>query len=155
MAPTLAFHVLNDIRQGAILSPVLFCAYFDTLLSNLNAGGMGCHTGSSFVIRLLPLTTWLCWHLYRANAMHCVLRIYDEYVAQFYVVFNASKSKCLCCHPTAHQNTQHKLLAYAYRNLFLISDRVPNGPSGSYRNERVHWYGRHACTHVVSLDTNQ
>jgi len=49
MAPALAFHMLNGIRQGAILSPVLFCAYFDTLLSNLNAAGMGCHTSSSFV----------------------------------------------------------------------------------------------------------
>jgi len=44
-----SFHVLNGVRQGAILSPVLFCVYFDTLLSYLNAAGMGCHIGSIFV----------------------------------------------------------------------------------------------------------
>jgi len=36
-----SFHVLNGVRQGAMLSPVLFCVYCDTLLSNLNAAGLG------------------------------------------------------------------------------------------------------------------
>jgi len=40
---SISFHVLNGVRQGALLSPVLLCVYFDTLLSNLNAAGMVCH----------------------------------------------------------------------------------------------------------------
>ena len=34
-----------------------------------------------------------------SNAIRCVLQICDEYTAQFNVVFNANKSKCLHCHP--------------------------------------------------------
>jgi len=37
------------VRQGAISSPVLCCVYFDTLLSNLNAAGMGVPYGHFFV----------------------------------------------------------------------------------------------------------
>jgi hypothetical protein len=33
------FHVLNGVRQGAILSPVLFCVDFDSLPSSLYASG--------------------------------------------------------------------------------------------------------------------
>ena len=42
-----------------------------------------------------------------AKAMRCMLRICEEYAAQFKVVFNfnASKSKCLCCHPNG--TTKH------------------------------------------------
>jgi hypothetical protein len=31
-----SFRVLNGVLQGAILSPVLFCVYFDTLLTSLS-----------------------------------------------------------------------------------------------------------------------
>jgi len=60
-----SFHVLNE------LSPVLFCAYFDTLLSNPNAAGMGCHIGSHLLARSFTLTTWFCWHLVRTPCVVC------------------------------------------------------------------------------------
>jgi len=88
------------VRQGAIISPVLFCVYFDTLLISLSQTGTGCHVGSFFVgarahaddlVLLAP----------SANAMRHMLRLCDDYAAQFNVVLrpNASKSKCLCCSP--------------------------------------------------------
>ena len=39
------FHTVNGVKQGAILSPILFCVYFDELLKLLNASGLGCHVG--------------------------------------------------------------------------------------------------------------
>jgi hypothetical protein len=94
-----SFRVLNGVRQGAILSPVLFCVYFDNLLFSLNEAGTGCHIGSFFV-GALAYADDLILLAPSANAMRCMLRICDDYAAQFKVVFNASKSKCLCCHPT-------------------------------------------------------
>jgi len=44
-----SFRVLNGVRQGAILSPILFYVYFDTLLISLSQAGTGCHFGSFFV----------------------------------------------------------------------------------------------------------
>ena len=43
-----SFSVKNGVRQGAILSPSLFCVYLDTLLASLRASGLGCHLGGSF-----------------------------------------------------------------------------------------------------------
>ena len=37
------FSVKNGVRQGAILSPSLFCVYLDTLLLKLRDAGVGCH----------------------------------------------------------------------------------------------------------------
>jgi len=41
--------VLNGVRQGAILSPVLSCVYFNTLLISLSQAETGCHFGYFFV----------------------------------------------------------------------------------------------------------
>jgi len=49
---------------------------------------VGALTYANYLVLLSPNT----------NTM--LLQIFDDYAAQFKVVYNASKSKCLCCHPT-------------------------------------------------------
>ena len=44
-----SFSVKNGVRQGAILSPSLFCVYLDNLLGRLRDAGVGCHVGGIFV----------------------------------------------------------------------------------------------------------
>ena len=39
------FPVVNGVKQGAIISPILFCVCLDTLLSELRKAGLGCHIG--------------------------------------------------------------------------------------------------------------
>ena len=43
------FGVKNGVKQGGILSPVLFCIYFDGLLLELAKAGVGCFIGNFFV----------------------------------------------------------------------------------------------------------
>ena len=43
------FRVLNGVRQGAILCPVLFCVYFDVLLCKLSSNSDGWYIGLYFV----------------------------------------------------------------------------------------------------------
>ena len=43
-----SFRVRNGVRQGAILSPSLFCVYLDSLLTRLRDAGVGCHVGGNF-----------------------------------------------------------------------------------------------------------
>lgn len=40
---------MNGVKQGAIISPILFCVYLDTLLVRLKEAGVGCYFGSYFV----------------------------------------------------------------------------------------------------------
>jgi hypothetical protein len=43
------FVVKNGVKQGGILSPVLFCIYFDDLISELTKANIGCFIGNLFV----------------------------------------------------------------------------------------------------------
>ena len=90
------FSVRNGVRQGAIISPVLFCVYLDVLLSRLDSQGVGCRIGSLFV-GALAYADDLALVAPSANSMRNMLRICDEFAAQFNVVFNATKSKCIRC----------------------------------------------------------
>jgi len=45
------FVVMNGVKQGGILSPVLFCVYIDGLLKALHVAGVGCFIGNIFYWR--------------------------------------------------------------------------------------------------------
>ena len=44
-----AFKTSNGVKQGGVLSPILFTLYMDVLLSRLKSCGFGCYIGQSFV----------------------------------------------------------------------------------------------------------
>ena len=91
------FIVENGVKQGGIISPVLFCVYFDSLLLHLRKSGIGCYIGNVFVgalayaddLTLLASTP-------SPHAMRLLLQICEEYGKNFSVSFNASKSVYVC-----------------------------------------------------------
>jgi len=42
------FEINNGVKQGGVLSPVLFCVYIDDLLIALKSTGYGCFVGHMF-----------------------------------------------------------------------------------------------------------
>ena len=38
------FSVINAVKQGGIISPILFCIYIDDLMSGLANLGIGCYS---------------------------------------------------------------------------------------------------------------
>ena len=43
------FYVRNGLRQGAVLSPILFAVYYDELIAKLASSGYGCRIALHFV----------------------------------------------------------------------------------------------------------
>jgi Reverse transcriptase (RNA-dependent DNA polymerase) len=82
------------LNKGGILSPWLFCVYFDVLIDRITQSGYGCYTGLVFlavfvyaddVVLLAPTAT----------AMRHLLTISDIFATDFDVIFNAQKTKCI------------------------------------------------------------
>ena len=95
-----SFKVKNGVRQGAILSPSLFCVYLDTLLCKLRDAGVGCHLGGTFLgafgyadaVTLLSPSR---------QGLQILLKICEDFAALHSMQFSSnpvpskSKSKCL------------------------------------------------------------
>ena len=41
--------MFNGVKQGGVLSPVLFCIYMDELIKRLKDSGIGCYIGTQFL----------------------------------------------------------------------------------------------------------
>ena len=116
------FSVKNGVRQGAILSPSLFCVYLDTLLCQLRDAGLGCHIGGNFLgafgyaddVTLLAPTR---------QGLQSMLNICENFASSHSMQFSTdpnpikSKTKCLLF-------SRHKLSGQV-RNVMLNGDLLP------------------------------
>ena len=96
------FVVINGVKQGGVLSPVLFCLHIDGLLVALSQAGVGCFIGSHFVGALACADdiTLLGPSVFAPRKM---LAICDSYANDYHSVFNAKKSECLVLFPSTRR----------------------------------------------------
>jgi hypothetical protein len=92
------FLAINGVKQGGVLSPVLFCVYIDGLLTALTGAGVGCFIGDNFV-GALAYADDIVLLAPSASALRTMLAICDQYANEYSISFNASKSKCLVVLP--------------------------------------------------------
>jgi len=79
------FAVRNGVKQGGILTPVLFCIYFDGLLNELSTAGIGCFMGS-FLVGALAYADDLVLLAPTLHAMRLMLSVCDKYASEYDVV---------------------------------------------------------------------
>ena len=81
---------MNGVKQGGVLSPILFAVYLDPLLEEIHKSGIGCFMGgicgSAFayaddVIILTPT----------CKAMKKLIEICERYSDEFHLTFNPNK----------------------------------------------------------------
>lgn len=88
------FSALNGVKQGGVISPILFCIYLDDLLVRLATSGVGCFIGLNFV-GALAYADDISLLAPNPSAMRTLLRICDTFAAEYDIQFNPDKSKFL------------------------------------------------------------
>ncbi len=86
------FSVLNGVKQGRVLSHVLFAVYIDGLLNRLSKSGMGCYMGNKFMGAVLfaddiKLLTPMF------KGLKKLVSICEKYAEEYNIKFNGTKSK--------------------------------------------------------------
>ena len=93
------FNVSNGVRQGGVLSPILFSVYLDDLLKKLSDSGVGCYWGHLFagavcyaddIVLLAPCP----------SALRIFLNICSTFADTHGLSFNANKTQLVCFSPT-------------------------------------------------------
>lgn len=104
------FVASNGVKQGGVISRILFCIYIDDLLLRLSLSAVGCFIGVNFVgaiayaDEIVSLTP-------TPSAMRKPLSIYDVYASEYDTVFNAQKSKFI-----VFVSHNHRFLSKSMRN---------------------------------------
>ena len=88
------FDTKNGVRQGGVLSPILFCVYMDELFTRIRKSGYGCHVGHiSYAVfgyaddvKLLSPTI---------RGLQKLLEICETFAQEYNVTFNAEKTQCI------------------------------------------------------------
>ena len=88
------FDVSNGVKQGGVISPILFCVYIDELLVKLENSGVGCYMGRSFsgALAYADDITLLCPSV---SALKEMINICTNYAVEYDIKFNGSKSQLI------------------------------------------------------------
>ena len=88
------FSVVNGVKQGGVLSPILFVVCTDGLLERLKNTGVGCHMGSRLV-GALAYADDITLLAPCKSALSILIRVCQNYAAEYDIMFNGDKSKLL------------------------------------------------------------
>ena len=87
------FTVRNGVKQGSVLSPLIFAIYTDSLLKRLEESGVGCHLGGHFpgALAYADDITLLSPNM---SGLRTLSKVGEEYATEFDVTFNGKKVSC-------------------------------------------------------------
>ena len=88
------FKIMNGVKQGSIISPILFTIYLDVLLERLKNNGVGCCIGDKFV-GALAYADDLVLMSPSVRGLQQMLNVCEKYGVEYNVSFNRTKTECI------------------------------------------------------------
>ena len=133
---TSSFHVSNGVKQGGILSPMLFNVYMDQLSIRLNRSGIGGDIGGHLINHLCYADD-LCLISLSSAGMQSLLDICNSYAIEHVLTYNSNKSYSLCFKP--------KHIKFARPCFYLNRLEIP-------RVDQCKYLGIMICTKNCDID---
>ena len=82
------------MRQGGVLSPVLFTLYIDVLLNRLEQSGLGCYVAHEYFGALCSADD-LALLAPNFACLKSMIQIYESFAQELDLLFNAKKTVCI------------------------------------------------------------
>ena len=85
----------NGVTQGGVLSPTLFCIYFDELLRRIRETDVGCDVGQmsyaafGYADDLLLLS-------HSIHGLEMLVKTSESFASEYGLTSNAKKTECTC-----------------------------------------------------------
>ena len=89
-----SFYVTNGVRQGGVLSPLLFNLYMNDLSVRLNNSTTGCYINNTCVNHLFYADDSILFAP-TVESLQKLLCICDNYAKEYSILFNVKKTKCM------------------------------------------------------------
>ena len=126
-----SFTVANGVKQGAVISPLLFSIYIDNLFIELKQLGLGCHVGPTFAgaFGYADDVALIAPSIYALKKM---ISVCESYAERHHIIFNPTKSKLLC------YNVDPSSLGPIYLNNQSISIVSHDKHLGNYISTDIH-----------------
>ena len=86
------FCVSNGVKQGDVISPILFSSYMDALFERLKRNTIGCHVGPAYAMYADDVAL-VVPSLY---SLRCMIATCEEFANEYQIDFNPTKSKLIC-----------------------------------------------------------